>query len=887
MERSIFRYILRYSTSQQLALGAAVLLSYPFLYLSLDLPKIIVNQAIDGGPQGPYKLPLFGASFKLDLSQLQYLFLLCGIYLLLVLINGAFKYYINVYKGQLGERLLRRLRYQLFEAILRFPLPRFRKVSQGELIPMITAEVEPMGGFIGTAFVDPMFFGGQLLIILAFIMVQDPFLGAAAIALYPLQMYVIPRLQRKVNQLGKLRVREVRRLSDQIGESVAGVVEVRAHDTVRYELARFADRLGRIYFIRFEIYRRKFFIKFLNNFIDKLTPFFFFAIGGYLVIHGDLSFGALLAVLAAYKDLAAPWKELLAWYQQKEDIRIKYEQVVEQFQPPAMLPAAMLHDEPEAGAAPSRELTVQGVTLQDEDGVALLENVTLHLPLDRHLAVIGDDASGKAELAMLLARLLVPTRGRVALGGVDLAEAPLAVTGRRIGYVAVGAYLMNASIGDNLVYGLKHKPVREVAYEGEALAEWRRRQDEAVRSGNLSFDIAADWVDLDAAGVADPAALDARLVSVLRMVELDGDVYQLGLRGTVDPTRHPDVAARVLEARFALHRRLQDAALRPLVETFDRHRFNGNATVAENLLFGAPVDERFDMENLADHPYVRGVLDRVGLTEDFVRMGRQVAETMVELFADLPPEHEFFQQYSFISAEALPEYQVIADRARRDPAGLAPADRQRLLALPFKLAPARHRLGLIDAAMEARILEARAAFAADLPADLQGAIAFFDERAYNAAASLQDNILFGKLAHGHAHAAAKIGAVIQELVESLGLRDTIIRIGLNAAAGIGGGRLSAVQRQKVALARCILKRPDVMIVNSATDALDAAAQNRVIERVLSERAGRATVWVLNRPEAARLFDETLVMKNGQVAEQGPYDRLKAQSGALAAMLESA
>ncbi|MGE4219818.1 MAG: ABC transporter transmembrane domain-containing protein, partial [Alphaproteobacteria bacterium] len=882
MERSIFQYILRYSTPQQLALGAAVLVSYPFLYLSLDLPKIIVNQAINGGPQGPYKLPLFGTSFKLDVAQLQYLFLLCGIYLLLVLINGAFKYYINVYKGQLGERLLRRLRYQLFEAILRFPLPRFRKVSQGELIPMITAEVEPLGGFIGTAFVDPLFFGGQLLIILAFIMVQDPFLGAAAIAMYPFQMYVIPKLQRKVNQLGKTRVREVRRLSDQIGESVAGVVEVRAHDTVRYELARFADRLGRIYFIRFEIYRRKFFIKFLNNFIDKLTPFFFFAIGGYLVIHGDLSFGALLAVLAAYKDLAAPWKELLAWYQQKEDIRIKYEQVVEQFEPPAMLPEAMLHGEPEA-SAPQGELTVQNVALHDEDGAALLDNVTLHLPLDRHLAVIGDDASGKSELAMVIARLLLPSRGRVLLGGADLAEAPLAVTGRRIGYVAAGAYLMNASIGDNLVYGLKHKPVREIVYEGEALADWRRRQDEAMRAGNLPFDIAADWIDLEAAGVSDAPALDARLVEVLRLVELDGDVYQLGLRGTVDPTRHPEVASRVLEARFALHRRLQDKALRPLVETFDRHRFNNNATVAENLLFGAPVDERFDVENLAEHPYVQGVLDRIGLTEDFVRMGRQVAETMVELFADLPPEHEFFQQYSFISAEALPEYQVIAERARRDPAGIAPADRQRLLALPFKLIPARHRLGLIDTAMEGRILEARAAFAAELPADLQGAIAFFDERAYNPAASLQDNILFGKLAHGHAHAATKIGSVIQELVNTLGIRDTIIRIGLNAPAGIGGGRLSTVQRQKVALARCILKRPEAMIVNAATDALDAATQNRVIERVLAEREGRTTVWVLNRPEAASLFDETLVMKNGQVAEQGPYDRLRAQSGALAAM----
>ena len=55
------------------------------------------------------------------------------------------------------------------------------------------------------------------------------------------------------------------------------------------------------------------------------------------MIKGELSLGAVVAVLAAYKDLSAPWKELLAYYQQKEDARIKYEQVIEQFDPPGSM----------------------------------------------------------------------------------------------------------------------------------------------------------------------------------------------------------------------------------------------------------------------------------------------------------------------------------------------------------------------------------------------------------------------------------------------------------------------------------------------------------------------------------------------------------------------
>src|SRR3546814_16229484 len=50
-------------------------------------------------------------------GQLEYLWTLSGMFLVLVCINGAFKYVINVYRGQLGERMLRRLRYELYSRV--------------------------------------------------------------------------------------------------------------------------------------------------------------------------------------------------------------------------------------------------------------------------------------------------------------------------------------------------------------------------------------------------------------------------------------------------------------------------------------------------------------------------------------------------------------------------------------------------------------------------------------------------------------------------------------------------------------------------------------------------------------------------------------------------
>jgi len=881
MEPSIFRYILRYSASQQIYLLCVIVAYYPFLYLSLELPKLIVNRAIEAPEGPPFALPIFGASFDVEMDRIGFLLALSFGYLFFVFCNGGFKYYINVYKGRMGERLLRRLRFQLYSRILRFPLQRFRKVSQSELIPIITAEVEPLGGFIGTSFADPLFFGGQLFIILTFIMVQDVYLGLASIALYPAQMYIIPKLQRQVNQLGKQRVQNVRRLSEHIGESVAGVIEVHANDTSKLELSRFADRLGTIFDIRYEIYRRKFFIKFLNNFIDKLTPFFFFSIGGYLVIVGDLSFGALVAVLAAYKELAAPWKELLAWYQQKEDVRIKYDQVIEQFDPGGMLPIELQRPVEGDTFDLDDELIANNIAFTDEDGARLVQGASFKFSMRQHTAIIGDGDSGKAEFGMLLARLVEPTRGKISVGARDISELPEAVTGRRISYAGGQAYLYNAGIGENLIYGLKHRPI--IDRKGASRPE--PEIEEARLTGNVDFDLAADWIDLDAAGVADRVGLDERIMEVLRLADFDGDVYRIGLRGTIDPESRPDVASKVLEARAALSHRLEDPAIAPLVERFDAERYNDNASLGENLMFGIPVDARLDANSLAEHAYMRKILDESGLTVDLVDIGRQVAATMVELFADLPPELVFFEQYSFISADELPDYEQIVQRAAHGLDVLTQAEGTLLMALSFAIVDARHRLGLLDDALKARVLEARRRFSENLLAELKDAIAFFASETYCPAASLQDNILFGKVTYGHAHAETRVGELIQALIEELGLTRTVIDVGLAFPAGVGGARLTHLQRQKLAIARCLLKRADITIINEATDALDVVSQERIIENVLSDCRGRGVIWVTNRVEAARSFDHTVVMKEGRIAEQGAFDDLSSRKGALNDLLE--
>ena len=860
MEKTLFKFIWRYSKRDQIILLILTAISFPFLYLSLDLPKTIINKAI-GGKDVPEEI------FGMTVDQIDYLLILSGAFLALVFVNGGFKFYVNVFRGQLGERMLRRLRYSLLARVLRFPLPQFKKVSQGEVIQMVNSEVEPLGGFVGDSIALPAFQGGTLLTILIFMFIQDWMLGLAAIALYPIQGYIIPKLQWHVNQLGKKRVRNVRVLAEKIGEAVSGIEEVHANDGARRILARFTERLGVIYDIRYEIFRRKFFIKFLNNFIAQLTPFFFYSIGGYLVIKGDLTFGALVAILAAYKDLSAPWKELLTYYQRLADSRIKYDQVIEQFDPQGIWPENYQMAELEADFSLAGNVSAGNLSILDEESQPIVEKLSFDISKSEHIALTGPSSGGKDLATILMARLLAPDSGQIVIADKQIADLPEAATGRYMGYIGPNAFVFNATLKENILLGAMHRPISTEVELNEDLKN-------AQLSGNSLDDLGAEWLDYNAIGVDSDEGLQKRLIELLQVVDLDGDVYSMGLRSTIDGFDDDQLLEQILTARKKFRERLDKSDISNFVESFDKEVFNSNASVAENLLFGTPKGDSFNSENIGTNAYVVEILERVGLKDEFIRIGRDVASTMVELFADLPSDHEYFSQYSFISSEDLPEFQTLLARSERlGLENMSTEDSNQFLSLPFKLIPARHRLDLITNDIQKRILEARKLFAEEIGDELRDEIEFFEAGHYNRSSSIQDNILFGKIALDKANAIEEVNHLVTEIIDQENLRPVIINAGLNSQAGLAGSRLSQGQRQKLSIARALLRRPDHLILNEATSSLDSGSQTIVMSNLLSEMKGRNITWALQRASLAENFDRVLVLSGGQVVEDGSFQDL--------------
>ncbi|MFS8110485.1 ABC transporter ATP-binding protein [Rhizobium jaguaris] len=903
MEKSLARYIWSNTRLEQIWILTIVAASMIPYFLSFDLPKQIVNGPIQGkGFEHPgqtqtfmhiaFDVPVLG-HFEvyqgMQLTRFWMLMALSLVFLALVVLNGLFKLYINTYKGRLGERMLRRIRFELIDRVLRFPPAHFKRVKPAEIATMIKDEVEPMGGFTGDAYVTPALLGGQAITALVFIIMQNFWLGMIAAGIVAVQAVVIPRMRKRLLELGRQRQLTARELSGRVGEIVEGIGTIHANDTTNLERADIAARLGLIFSIRYDLYQWKFLVKFINNFLAQVTPFLFYSIGGVFALQGRLDIGQLVAVINAYKDLPGPLKELIDWDQSRQDVQVKYNQVVEQFSVDDLIDSKIQVVSPAPAGRITHSLVATNLTVVDDSGARVLDHVSVEIHPGEKVAIVGDSGAGGEYLAEAFGRLVWPDSGRIAIDGRDLLELPESLTGRRIAYASSETFFFHGTLRSNLLYGLKHAPLKGADYDDVAANEIKWQMAEARRAGNPELDLNSDWVDYAAAGATGPHDIYAAIRPVLDAVAMSQDILDMALRSNVDTATHDDLTSRIVELRQTLRLRLQEENLDGLVVPFQFDAYNPQATVGENLLFGTLKRPLMTNRKLAAHPYFQRLFTETGLDTDLYDMGLEIAENAVELFTDLPPDHPFFQQLTFMTAEDIPTYEALLQKLNGKGFDAAtPDERVSIIRLSFSYIEPRHRFGLLTQMLMEKIVKARAKFHEHIPADLARVVERYDPERFTASATLMDNVLFGRIAHQQADAPERIHSIMYDVFERLGMQDSVLSIGLDFDVGSGGKRLTNVQRQKLSLGRALLKRADYIICNRPLPALDHRVQDQIARAILTgvdnSEYAPAVVWVLSNPGFAELFDRVLVFDRGSLVESGTSTDLLEKNGMFKELL---
>jgi ABC-type multidrug transport system fused ATPase/permease subunit len=290
---SVFRYALATSGVHQLLLLALTVSVSLLEIVPLELQRRIVDDLAKNRP-------------------FRWVITLCAVYAGVVLVQGGTKLGLNVYRGWVGERAVRDLRRRI-HGVIETPAASSPAVeAQGIAVSMIVAEVEPIGGFVGSSVSEPLLQGGTLVSVFAYLIHLDPWMALGAFALFIPQFFFVPLMQAAVNWRAGARVQVLRRL----GISVIDQTDRRFHADEK--------RIDRAFDLDMGIFRLKFTMNFLMNLCTHLQIVSALLIGGWWVYTQRLEIGGVVAFISGISRLNDPWGDLVNYFRDININQVKY-----------------------------------------------------------------------------------------------------------------------------------------------------------------------------------------------------------------------------------------------------------------------------------------------------------------------------------------------------------------------------------------------------------------------------------------------------------------------------------------------------------------------------------------------------------------------------------
>ena len=374
-------------------------------------------------------------------------------------LRGLFAYGQGYLSQAVSCRIGYDLRNQLYDHLQHLSFSFHDDSETGQLMSRMTADIEAVRNFIPMglmrALVAIVMFG-TVAIILFF---QDVTLALVTMISVPILLFLSAQVVKRLRPIWQNVQNGVGDLSTVMQESLSGVRVVKSFAREEFEIQKYETKNLELRALNMSAMRLSAWNQPLLVLSLNLITVIVLWIGGIAVINHRLSLGTLVAVTQYVLLLGTPVRTfgfMINWWVRGLSGGTRIFSVLDT--------VSDIQDAPDARVMPKVEGHVQyeHVSFAYKNGVEVSHDITIETQPGQIVAILGPTGSGKSSILHLLPRFYDVTGGRVLVDGVDVRDVTLASLRRNIGLVLQDVFLFNATIRENIAYGVDHATEEQV-----------------------------------------------------------------------------------------------------------------------------------------------------------------------------------------------------------------------------------------------------------------------------------------------------------------------------------------------------------------------------------------------------------------------------------------